>query len=208
MSRNYSRRSFFKTVGLSAAGYWVHTNSWTGTSATARAASPNEKLNIAVVGLGRQGSDDISDMLHENIVAIADVDHGYMMKKAGKMLDKLPKPRLFDDFRVMFDTMENQIDAVVVATPDHVHFHPAWSAMQRGKHLYQEKPLAHNVWEVRQLTNLARKEIGHATGSATSCLRGASQRRRAGSLWSLGQYQRSVLLDGRHGSRRKLDKDH
>jgi predicted dehydrogenase len=158
MSRDFSRRSFFKTVGLSAAGYWAATNSWTGTSATARAASPNEKLKIAVVGLGRQGSDDISDMLHENIVAIADVDHGYMMKKAGKMIDKFPKVKLFEDFRVMFDTMENQIDAVVVATPDHVHFHPAWSAMQRGKHLYQEKPLAHNVWEVRQLTNLARNK--------------------------------------------------
>src|SRR6476620_9162849 len=135
MPRYFSRRSFFKTVGLSAAGYWAVTNSWTETSATARATSPNEKLNIAVVGLGRQGSDDISDMLHENIVAIADVDHGYMMKKAGEMVDKFPKVKLFEDCRVMFDTMENQIDAVVVATPDHVHFHPAWSAMQRGKHL-------------------------------------------------------------------------
>ncbi len=63
MSCSYSRRSFLKTAGLSVAGYWAHTNSWTGIPATARATSPNEKLNIAVVGLGRQGSDDISDML-------------------------------------------------------------------------------------------------------------------------------------------------
>src|SRR3982750_959267 len=147
MSQHVSRRMFVKSLGVVGVGYWA------ATSAIAKIPSPNEKLNIAVVGLGRQGTDDIGDMLKENIVAIADVDHGYMMKKAKKMVDKFPQVKLFEDFRVMFDKMDNQIDAVVVATPDHVHFHPAWSAMQRGKHLYQEKPLAHNVWEVRQLPN-------------------------------------------------------
>jgi predicted dehydrogenase len=152
MPQHLSRRSFVKSVGLTGVGVWA------ATSGAARAISPNEKLNIAIVGLGRQGTLNIKSMMKENIVAITDADHGYMMQKAGEQIEKFPNARLFEDFRIMFDKMDKQIDAVVVSTPDHLHFHPAWSAMQRGKHLYQEKPLAHNVWEVRQLTNLAREK--------------------------------------------------
>ena len=76
------------------------------------------------------------------IVAIADVDHGYMMKKAGKMVDKFPKVKLFEDFRVMFDKMGKEIDACTVAVPDHSHFPIAMLAMSLGKHVYVEKPVA------------------------------------------------------------------
>jgi predicted dehydrogenase len=159
MPNHLSRRSFVKSVGLTGVGVW------TATSGIARAISPNEKLNLAVVGLGRQGCDDLVNMLDENVVAVADADQGYMMRTLTGRVGKHPKAKqlvekapFFDDFRVMYDKHEKQIDAVLVATPDHLHFHPAWSAMQRGKHLYQQKPLAHNVWEVRQLTNLAREK--------------------------------------------------
>ncbi len=83
--------------------------------------------------------------------------------QATKVLD-IASERRFEDFRVMFDKMDKEIDAVVISTPDHLHFHPGWSAMVRGKHTFIEKPLAHNVWETRQLTNLARKKTCHSDG--------------------------------------------
>jgi predicted dehydrogenase len=75
--------------------------------------------------------------------------------RAGKAFEQFPKAPRFHDYRVMLDKMGNQIDAVVISTPDHTHFHPAYLAMQQGKHVYLEKPLAHSVWEVRRLTELA-----------------------------------------------------
>ncbi|MEO1997109.1 MAG: Gfo/Idh/MocA family oxidoreductase, partial [Planctomycetaceae bacterium] len=71
--------------------------------------------------------------------------------------DRHPRARKFVDYRRMFDQMESQIDAVVVSTPDHTHFHPCMSALERGKHLYCEKPMAHAVAEVRAMTELAKK---------------------------------------------------
>src|SRR4029079_15989052 len=86
---------------------------------------------------------------------------------------KFPQARQYRDFRKMFDEMDNQIDAVLVATPDHTHAGAAMAAIQRGKHVYCEKPLAHSVWEVRQLVKAAEKQKvvtqlgnqGHSSGS-------------------------------------------
>ncbi len=89
----------------------------------------------------------------ENIVAMCDVDEN----KAGKRFQQFDKAGRFQDFRVMFDKLDNQIDAVVISTPDHTHFHPARQAMLMGKHVYCEKPLAHSAWECRELTKLAKK---------------------------------------------------
>ena len=118
------------------------------------AKSPNEKLNIAVIGIGGRGRTNLDAVASQNIVALCDVDD----KRAGDAYARSPAARKFYDFRRMFDAMEAQIDAVVVNTPDHTHFHPTLMALERGKHCFTEKPLAHSVWEVRKLTELAAKK--------------------------------------------------
>ena len=146
-SPNVSRRSFLNTSAAITGGVWL------GTSAKSRAASPNEKLNVACIGVGGRGSANVKGVSGENIVAMCDVDE----TRAGKEFAKFDKARKFQDYRVMFDKLEKQIDAVVISTPDHTHFHPARQAMLMGKHVYCEKPLAHTAWECRQLTKLAEK---------------------------------------------------
>jgi Oxidoreductase family, NAD-binding Rossmann fold len=135
----------------------------------APAEGPADKLNIAVVGLGGQGVPNLKAVTGQNIVALCDVDD----VRAGKAYEQHPGATKFTDFRKMFDALEKQIDAVVISTPDHTHFHPAWWAMERGKHVYLEKPLAHEVEEVRRLTEAARKK-GLATqlGSQRHTLKG------------------------------------
>ena len=113
--------------------------------------SPSNRLNLAVIGLGGQGGANLKGVKDQNLVALCDVDD----KRAGKAYESFPKAQKFKDFRKMFDAVEKKIDGAVISTPDHAHFHPAWWAMQRGKHVYLEKPMAHNVWEVRELTKLA-----------------------------------------------------
>ena len=145
------RRFLATTVGLGA-GYWG------GTSLRMRASSANDKLNIACIGIGGQGAGNLGRVSGENIVAVCDVDE----KRAGKNWTRFPKAKQYRDFRRMLDEMDKSIDAVVVSTPDHTHFHPARQAMLMGKHVYCEKPLAHSAWECRELTRIA-KEMKVAT---------------------------------------------
>jgi len=127
-----------------------------------RAESPNEKLNVACIGVGGRGRGHCQAMQRQNLLAIADVDE----KRAGKNWQAVPSDRRFHDFRKLFDKVGHKLDAVVVATPDHTHFHPAYIAMQLGLHTYVEKPLAHNVWETRTLTGLARgKQLATQLGT-------------------------------------------
>jgi len=114
---------------------------------------PSEKLNIAGIGVGGQGASDLSSVDSENIVALCDVDE----KKAGRTFKKFPNAKKYRDFRKMLWKENKNIDAVVIATPDHVHAPAAIMAMKMGKHVYVEKPLAHDIFEVRQLTEAARK---------------------------------------------------
>jgi len=118
------------------------------------AGAPSNKLNVACIGVGGQGGANINGVKSETIVAMCDVDE----KRAGKNFGQFDKARKYHDFRRMFDQMDKQIDAVTVSTPDHTHFHPSMWALVRGKHLYCEKPMAHNVWESRQMTDLARRK--------------------------------------------------
>jgi len=114
---------------------------------------PSDKLNVAGIGVGGKGAGDIGGCSEENIVALCDVDE----KQAGKTFEKYPKARKFKDFRRMLEKMEKQIDAVTVATPDHVHAPAAMMAIKMKKHVYVEKPLTHSVYEARMLTQAARK---------------------------------------------------
>ncbi|HBJ34467.1 MAG TPA: NADH-dependent dehydrogenase [Planctomycetaceae bacterium] len=119
--------------------------------ASAQKPKTSDKLNVAVIGVGGQGKGNLNAMSKENVVALCDVDS----VRAGDAFDRFPQARRFQDFREMFDRMEKEIDAVVISTPDHTHFHPAHLAISLGKHVYLEKPMGHSVWEVRELTRLA-----------------------------------------------------
>jgi hypothetical protein len=116
--------------------------------------SPNEKLNLAAIGGGGQAFNDIKDAEGgaENVVAIADVDFA----RGAQAFAKWPKAEKYKDFRTMLDKQKN-IDAVTIATPDHMHLYCALRAMQAGKHVYVEKPLTHTPWEARLLAQAAEK---------------------------------------------------
>ena len=120
--------------------------------------SANEKVNLACCGIGNQGAGDI-DQLNKsglcNIVALCDTELGSGRTK--KSLENFPGAQQFKDFRKMFDKMDKEIDAVLVATPDHSHFVIAMEAMRRGKGVYVEKPLAHSFHQIDLLMAAAEK---------------------------------------------------
>lgn len=124
-------------------------------------ASANSKLNIAFIGSGgwiarqpyEQGCSD------ENLVAFCDVDRAHAAENMKAWRSNQP---FFEDFREMLDKMHKEIDAVVISTPDHTHFAAAMAAMERGIHVYVQKPLAHNVWQLRTLLK-ARERYGVVT---------------------------------------------
>src|SRR5688572_9326536 len=118
------------------------------------ARSPNEKLNVAGIGVGGQGYGDLRNVAAtENIVALADVDSA-RAQQAFTTWSKAPR---YTDFRKMLDKEAKNIDAVVIATPDHMHATAALACMQLGKHVYVEKPLTRTPWEARLLTHAAEK---------------------------------------------------
>lgn len=107
---------------------------------------PSEKLNIAGIGVGGMGGVNLANMDSQNIVAICDVDPGY----AEKTIAKHPNARVWTDFREMLEKQKD-IDAVLIATPDHSHAVIALAALQAGKHVYCQKPLTHDIFEARTL---------------------------------------------------------
>lgn len=117
------------------------------------AKSPNEKLNVAGIGVAGQGAGDLGQVASENIVALCDVDWAH----AAGTFKRYPKAKQYKDYRQMLEAEEKNIDAVIVATPDHHHACASMLAMKMGKHVYCEKPLTHSVWEARQMTEAARK---------------------------------------------------
>ncbi|HVC93427.1 MAG TPA: Gfo/Idh/MocA family oxidoreductase [Pirellulales bacterium] len=130
--------------------------------------APSDKLNIAGIGVGGMGAADLREMEGEQIVALCDVD----AKQAAGTFARYPQARRYTDFREML-SQEKDLDAVVVATPDHVHAVATMAAINAGKHVYCEKPLAHTMHEARKLTEAARGagvatqmgNQGHATES-------------------------------------------
>ncbi len=146
--KTLSRRSFVAKTGAAAAGVII-------LPGLARCKGGIKtitgKVNIAVIGVGGQGRASWNALKDENIVALCDVSQ----TAAARGFETFPDARRFSDFRVMFDSMAKDIDAVVVATPDHNHFPAAMAAMELGKHVYVEKPLAHNIWQLRTLAKAA-----------------------------------------------------
>jgi hypothetical protein len=153
MSHTFSRRYFFYGTLLAGAiprgGF--------GSTPSLKAAgykSPNEKLNLAAIGAGGQPAADLRGAHAgvENVVALADVDWA----RGKESFERFPNATKYKDFRQMLDKQKD-IDALIVAPPDHMHATCALACMQLGKHVYVEKPLTRTPWEARQLTLAAQK---------------------------------------------------
>ena len=115
--------------------------------------APSDKLNIAGIGVGGKGRTNLNNMKSENIVALCDIDSQY----AKGCFDDFPNAKQFVDYRKMLDAISKDIDAVVIATPDHTHAVIAMAAMQLNKNVYVQKPLTHSVYESRVLLEASRR---------------------------------------------------
>jgi predicted dehydrogenase len=142
--KSFSRRSFLKSGTVAGLGVAFIPN--------LISCSPNKQLRYAMIGVGGRGQASWSQVPAENLVAMCDVDER-MSIEARKAV---PNAKWYKDFRVMFDEMAKDIDAVMIATPDHTHFAAAMAAMELGKHVFVEKPLAHNIWQLRTLQKAAK----------------------------------------------------
>src|ERR1017187_8926615 len=155
---------FGSTPSLKAAGY----------------KSPNEKVNFAAIGSGGQGASNISAAAPtENIVALCDVDD----RRAATTFTRFEKATKYKDFRQMLDKEGKNIDAVIVAIPDHMHATAAMWCMERGKHVYVQKPLVRTIWEARQLREAATK-YGVATQMGNQGYSNEGTRQCAEMVWN------------------------
>src|SRR6266508_4590447 len=149
MKNQPSRRQFMGGAAIASAAFLVVPGRVLGLGGS---KPPSEKLNIAGIGIGGQGGQDLGQMTSENIVALCDVDWAH----AAGMFRRFPNAKQYKDYRKLLEEQKD-IDAVVVATPDHQHAIIAMAAIKAGKHVYCEKPLTHTVWEARQLAQAARE---------------------------------------------------
>ena len=143
--KDMNRRSFIKSTAIATSAFALPRFS---------IAEPGKtkKINVAVVGVAGMGGYALGEAAKENLVAMCDVDDA----RAANAFKKFPNVPRFKDFRIMLDKLGKDIDAVSISTPDHTHFAAAMAAMERGKHVFVQKPLAHNIWQVRTLRKAAR----------------------------------------------------
>lgn len=147
--KSINRRQFLGSVAAGAAAFTIVPRHVLGGSGY---TPPSEKLNIAGIGVGGRGRKDIEGISSENIVALCDVDE----ERAAETFKKYPQAKRYRDFRRMLEKEKN-IDAVMVATPDHVHAAASMMAIKMGKGVYCEKPLTYSVYEARELAKAARE---------------------------------------------------
>ena len=138
MKLHSNRREFLKHSALVSAGFWLARS-----SATAKGRSPNDKLNIGIIGVHSRGAANLKGVETENIAALCDVNEEFLAEAA----KKYPQAKTYSDWRKLVD--QKDLDAVVVSTTEHTHALASVWAMKRGKHVYCEKPLAHSVQEAR-----------------------------------------------------------
>ncbi|MEE9165994.1 MAG: Gfo/Idh/MocA family oxidoreductase [Candidatus Neomarinimicrobiota bacterium] len=148
-----SRRDFLTGTAAAAAFMIVPRSVLGGSGST----PPSDRLNIAAIGFGGMGRNNIASLTSENIVALCDVDDGY----AAEVFETYPDAERYRDFRRLLEN-EKGVDAVVIATPDHTHAVIAMMAIQLGKHVFCQKPLTHTVYEARKLA-----EAAHEAGIAS-----------------------------------------
>jgi predicted dehydrogenase len=150
-SNQNSRRDFLKQASFIGAGFFILPRHVLGGK---NFIAPSDKITIAAIGAGGMGYHDIkgvSDSLKADIAFLCDVDDN----RAQKARDQWPQAKYYKDWRQMFDKEKDNFDAVIISTPDHNHAAPALAAMQLGKHIYLQKPLTHDIYESRVLTQAA-----------------------------------------------------
>jgi predicted dehydrogenase len=145
---SFNRRTFCRNAATLFGFQWVPAHV---VRAQNQNLLPSEKIRLAVIGCGGRGKVLLESMQDQDIVALCDVDE----HRAADAFKSHPSARRFKDFRVMFDKMHKDIDAVVIATPDHTHVTATLAALGHGKHVYCEKPLAHTVKEIRLMQEAA-----------------------------------------------------
>ncbi len=156
-----TRRSFVASSAALASGLALGIPAQQ--ASAARRSAAHDKLNVGVVGAGGRGADNLNDLRSTgvNIVALCDCD----ARNAADSFIRYPDAKRYTDWRKMLE-VEKSLEAVLVATPDHNHAVVSIAAMKLGMHVYCEKPLAHSVWEVRQMAKVA-AESGVATQMGT-----------------------------------------
>ncbi|MFZ1290499.1 MAG: Gfo/Idh/MocA family oxidoreductase [Melioribacteraceae bacterium] len=143
--KKVSRRSFIKSSTMATLAINYIPFSLRGSNV------PSNKLNIAAVGIGGMGGANLRNCENENIVALCDVDSEY----AAETIKRYPNAKVYTDFRIMLEKQKD-INAIVVATPDHTHAVITMAAMQEGKHVFCQKPLTHTIYETRKITEAAK----------------------------------------------------
>jgi predicted dehydrogenase len=161
-TRQLSRREFL-AAGAAAGGFTILPSLVLGRGG---ALPPSEKLNIAFIGVGGYGARGLQELASQNIVAVCDVDWRPRSQItvttgtnpfASDVIEQYPKVRRFDDWRVMLQEMDKQIDALLVCSADHTHATASITAMKMGKHVYCEKPMANTIQQVRAMMAAERK---------------------------------------------------
>lgn len=148
-----SRRDFIKNTAVTAAGFFIVPRFVLGGKGY---IAPSDRLQVAGIGVGGKGESDIMSFFKSgkaDIAFLCDVDD----RRAANSVKAFPKAKYYRDYREMLDKEAKNIDAVSISTPDHNHAVQTLAAMQLGKHVYVQKPLTHDVWEARALTEAAKK---------------------------------------------------
>jgi predicted dehydrogenase len=140
------RRQFLQQSAFGTGALWLSARAFP------QGKSPNEKLNIGVIGTGGRGAENLAGVKDENIVAMCDVDENILNAAA----QPFPQAQKYTDFRKLLD--QKDIDAVVISTPDHTHAPITLAALDSGRHVYCEKPLTHTVAEARKVQEMAKKK--------------------------------------------------
>lgn len=150
MSLKSTRREFLGSALIGGFSIWI--------ADPARAQggkSPNERVQFACIGVGGKGDSDTADAARlGDVVAICDVDENTLNRAA----QKYPMAKKYNDYRKMLEEMGSSIDAVTVSTPDHSHAPAALMAMEMGKHCFCQKPLAHSIYEIHRMMEVARRK--------------------------------------------------
>lgn len=171
-SGGYSRKKFIRDASMAGAGFFIVPRHVLGRGFIA----PSDKLNIAGIGVGGKGKSDLTEFAKSpmvNIVALCDVDD----RQAVDSRKNFPNAKYYKDFREMLDKEKKNIDACSISTPDNTHAVATMAAMQLGKHVYTQKPLTHDIYEARMLSEAAKRykvvtQMGNQGGSGDGVRRG------------------------------------
>ncbi|HEY4148547.1 MAG TPA: Gfo/Idh/MocA family oxidoreductase [Chitinophagaceae bacterium] len=171
-SKGFSRRKFIRNSSLAAGSFFIVPRHVLGKGFIA----PSDKLNIAGIGVGGKGKGDLiefSKSPNVNIVALCDVDD----RQSADSRKSHPKANYYKDFREMLEKEKKNIDACSISTPDNIHAVATLAAMQLGKHVYTQKPLTHDIFEARTLTEAAKRykvitQMGNQGGSGDGVRKG------------------------------------